>query len=96
MFGNTPTPNPKLEEVSDKLLEELKEYSADSDEYARIIGHYAKVEELKAPQKRERVFSWDTVILAGANLIGLVVIAAYEQKHVWTSKGFGERVKPKI
>ena len=86
MFGKKQEPDPKLEEVSNNLLVELKEYSADSDEYAKILSHYVKVEEIRNP-KRDRQFSWDTVIISAANILGIVVIVAYEQKHVFTSKG---------
>ena len=86
MFGKKPEPNPKLDELYDKLLKELLEYGMDTDEYPTIVSHLERIEAIRNP-KRERNFSWDNVILVGGNLLVVLTIVAYEQKHVFTSKG---------
>jgi len=86
MFGKKQETNPKLDELEDRLLVELLEYVIDSDEYSKIVNHLERIEEIRNP-KRERSFSWDNVILVGGNLLVVLTIVAYEQKHVFTSKG---------
>jgi len=39
--------------------------------------------------------SRDTIALIAGNLMGILLIVAYEQKHVITSKGFGQVIRPK-
>lgn len=94
MFGKKQDTNPKLDELSDKLLDELLEYSMDTDEYPKILSHYERIETIRRP-KAERTFSWDNVILVGGNLLVVLTIVAYEQKHVFTSKGLNFVIKPK-
>lgn len=50
---------------------------------------------LKAEERRPPV-SRDTMLLVAGNLLGILVIVAYEQRHVMTSKGFTQIIRPKI
>ena len=86
MFGKKQETNPKLDELEDRLLDELLEYVIDSDEYSKIVNHLERIEAIRNP-KKERTFNWDSVIMAGGKLLVVLTIVAYEQKHVFTSKG---------
>lgn len=67
-----------------RLLAEMDEFGPDSQEYA------LRLEQLKELTKLQRrrglaAVSPDAALAAGANLLGIGIIVAYEQHHVLTS-----------
>jgi hypothetical protein len=74
----------QLVDVKSKLLLSLSEYSPEDPEYNQILGSLERVDKLQA-QSRFQVDP--NVVAAGlANLLLALVIIAYEQKHIWSSK----------
>lgn len=70
----------------------MQQTPVSSEEYSDLMTYLERLEELKAKERREPV-SFDTFVIAGANLLGILVIVAYEQKHVMTSKAFTQLFK---
>ncbi len=79
----------KLDGQIDKILEEMALYSAIDSEYATLSERLKELRELQATETWTRRLNPDQVATALGNLGIVAVIAAYEQKHVLTSKGFG-------
>lgn len=95
MLGKQPS---EREQTLDALIDEATDTLAligpTHEEYDEIIGRIERLNKLKHEDKPERV-SRDTLAMVGANLLGVLIIVAYEQKHVFTSKAFGTILRPK-
>ena len=95
MFGRTPKVEVvKLHEVMDRILVEMNQFGPDSPEYPALLGHLERVI-VMLDSKEKRRPSPDGMILVAGNLLGILIIVAYEQKHVMTSKGLGFVLKSK-
>jgi hypothetical protein len=68
-----------------RLLLEMETYGPDSPEYQKFIAQLDRLMTLRKNDSSRRV-SPDTLALVIGNLLGIVVIVAYEQKHVMVSK----------
>jgi hypothetical protein len=77
-----------LDEPIAKILTDMNVYGPDSPEYPKLVMHLERLVRLKAEEARRRV-SPDTVLIVSGNLLGILIIVAYEQKHVMVSKGLG-------
>jgi hypothetical protein len=84
-----------LDEPIDKILEELRQHDPNSEEFARNMKHLKKLTDLKSDTRKKMKVDPNTIALVAGNLLGILLIVAYEQKHAMTSKGLGF-VKPKI
>ncbi len=92
LFSNdTTTP---VDALIDAVLEEMHRKGVLSDEYPSLMAYLERLNEVKAKERRTPV-SRDTVALIAGNLMGILLIVAYEQKHVMTSKGFSQLIHPK-
>ena|SRR5689334_19882776 len=74
-----------FDEPIDRLLAEMRDVEVDSDEYPKMLEHLSKLNDMKSEERKRKV-SPDTMLLVAGNIIGILVIVAYEQKHVVTSK----------
>lgn len=89
MFKRTPkVVTAKLDEVMDRLLKDMDTYGPDSPEYPTMLGHLERVVVLRKSEDRQKIDPNSMAIVAG-NLLGILIIVAYEQKHVMTSKAIG-------
>ncbi len=75
------------------ILNEMNYVGVNSDAYPKLMEHLERFTALKAKERRAPV-SRDTVALIAGNLMGILLIVAYEQKHVMTSKGFNQIIRP--
>lgn len=78
----------------DAVLEEMQTAGVTSEEYPELMTHLERLNEIKA-RTRQAPVSRDTIALIFGNLMGILLIVAYEQKHVMTSKGFNQIIRPK-
>lgn len=74
-----------LEDAIDAVLADMKTHDTTSDEYAACVKQLAKLHKLKEDEKPSRV-SPDTLVVAGANLLGIVLVVGHERAHIITSK----------
>jgi hypothetical protein len=89
MFGNLFKEQPSiLDEPIAKVLTEMNKVGPDSDEYKALVRHLEVLTRLKAESRPQRV-SPDALAVVAGNLLGILIIVAYEQKHVMVSKGLG-------
>lgn len=95
MFGRTPkVAITQLENLTERILTSMNEYGPESPEYPALLSRLEDVMKLRSsqePQKTDR----NTMALVAGNLLGILIIVAYEQKHVFTSKGLGLILKSK-
>lgn len=78
-----PKKNKQLDEVKQRLLTDLAVYDPTDKEYETILNRLEALDKLS--NKRAKV-SPDTIAIVLGNLLGIVVIVAYEQKHVFASR----------
>lgn len=76
------------------VLDRMSTIGLASEEYKTMMDHLERLYEMKAKARPNRV-SRDTIVLVVGNLLGIIVIVAYEQKHVMTSKGLSQLIRPK-
>jgi hypothetical protein len=94
MFGRTPKLEAvKLDAAMLRLLDDMENDETNSEEYANRLKHLKELSKLRSEERPERVSS-DTIATVAGNLLGILIIVAYEQKHVMTSKGLSF-VRPK-
>ncbi len=95
MFGVFEKNEPSIyDEPIQKILAEMDEYGPDSPEYSALIRHLEELSRIGAEHRSRRV-SPDTMAIVAANLAGILIIVAYERKHVLTTKAMGFILKPK-
>lgn len=93
MFGRTQkVESLDLKPVRDKLLEELAMQDPSSKEFSKAMKHLERISTLQSKDKWR--IDLNTVILVVGNLLGVVVIVAYEQNHIMNTKGLGFLRKP--
>lgn len=85
MFSRTPDPTDEpLEKEIEHVLASLADLEPESKEYAKAMAQLVKLYDLK-PQPLDRVKK-DTWVLAGANVLGIILIVSHERAHVVTSR----------
>ena len=70
----------------DKLTTLMNTVEPTSNEYATFVKYVERLNQLKTDNRHRRV-SPDTMAIVLGNIAGILVIVAYEQKHVMVSKG---------
>lgn len=89
MFGKTSKiVDTQLETAMIRLLDDMQTQDSDSQEYTAQLGYLERLNALKTAQRRNRV-SPDQMALVAGNLLGILIIVAYEQKHAMVSKATG-------
>ena len=68
-----------------RLLTEMDTYGPDSPEYPALVAHLKTLTKIRKAKPSYRVDP-NTMALVAGNLLGILVIVAYEQKHVMVSK----------
>ena len=76
------------------LLVHMEDSEMNSTDYQACMSALERLTEIKA-NRRKSLVSKDTLALIIGNLVGIGLIIVYEQKHVVTSKGFGQIIKPR-
>jgi hypothetical protein len=93
MFGTFGKNDPKLEKPIDRVLDSMDTFGPDAPEYKELLSHLERLTTLQREKKRGRVSS-DTMVTVAGNLVGILIIVAYERAHVMSSKGLGFISKP--
>lgn len=77
-----------LDREIERIMIEMNENATDSEEYKTLLSYLERLNVVKTTNRRKPP-STDTWITAASNLLGILVIVGYEQKHVITSKALG-------
>lgn len=86
-----PTP---VDSLIAEVLEEMHSIGVTDEGYSGMMAYLERLYDIKTKESPDPV-SRDTLALIAGNLMGILLIVAYEQKHVMTSKGFSQIIKPK-
>lgn len=84
-----------LEPVMNQILADMETYGTDSPEYPALMQRLQEIVALRASQDTRRRCSPDGMLLVAGNLLGILIIVAYERTNVMTSKAVSFIVKPK-
>jgi hypothetical protein len=75
------------DEPIDTVLQEMKTYGPDTPEFATQLTYLERLSAMKSTTASKIMkISPDTLVTAGAGLLGIVIIVAYEQAHPMVSK----------
>jgi len=94
MFGNFQKKQSKLDEPIDAVLNSMQIYGPESTEYDELIGRLDRLTKMQSEERSSRV-SPDTMAIVAGNILGILIIVAYEQKHVMVSKAVGMLLRSK-
>jgi hypothetical protein len=86
-----PTP---VDDLIERILEKMMREPVGTDEYSKMLGQLEQLYKIKGQETRETV-SRDTLALIAGNLMGILLIVIYEQKHVMRSKGLSQIMRPR-
>lgn len=73
----------ELDKAIDAIHVSMREYGPESPEYPHLVKHLESLTKLK--HETSRRVTPDMVLLVAGNLLGIVVIVAYEKKDVFAS-----------
>lgn len=89
MFGKTSKiVDTQLDTAIIRVLDDMQRYDSGTPEYQTLLGQLERLNTLKTAQRHRRV-SPDQMALVAGNLLGILIIVAYEQKHAMVSKATG-------
>jgi hypothetical protein len=80
----------KLDVITESVYDEMIIATPDSDEFRAQLENLERLTTLKS--KKVKV-SHDTLAIVIGNVMCVLVVVMYEQKHVFTSKALGNMLK---
>lgn len=92
MFAKDKEPT-SLDLAMNRAFLALDKEPVHSEEYATILDRVSTLHKLKAEDKPKRV-SPDTLVMVGANLLGIMLIIRHEHVNVITSRAMNFVLKP--
>jgi hypothetical protein len=93
MFTGVKKPT-QLETALDRAFETLSQKAVATDEYTRTLEAVTELHKMKEAEKPSSV-SPDTMLLVGANLVGILLIIRHEHVNVITSRAMSTLIKPR-
>ena len=84
-----------LEVAVNRAIRSLNVYDAGSEEYREALDALVKLHKLKEDERPKPV-SKDTMLIVGANLLGILMIISHERVNVVTSKAIGVLLRPRL
>ncbi len=90
-------PSP-VDGLIEELISEMKGLDGYSDEYPKSAASLKALFEVKAAETKQKPegLNVNTIAAVAGNLVGIVLILAFEKSNVITSKGLGFVMKPRI
>ena len=85
IFQKSPS---KLDDTIDEVLQHMAGFDVDSEEHDNLMSKLERLIKLQS-EERSGGISPDTLAVVAGNLLGILTIVAYEQKHVMVSKALG-------
>jgi hypothetical protein len=83
-----------LEIAIDKALRDLNRHVIGDEDYVRTLDAIVKLHKMKIEEKNSLVKK-DTLIIVGANILGLLMIIRHEHVNVITSKAMSLLLRPR-
>jgi hypothetical protein len=85
----------KLNEEIDRVSTLLGEEQIGSEDYEKKLNALTKLWKIKADDKPDRI-SKDTLLIVGANILGILLVIRHEHVNVITSKAMSMVPKTRI
>ena len=96
MIGKFGKKNELLDTQINAVLRNMSDIGLDNtEEYSKKLVYLERLHEIKAKNRPARV-SGDTMAIVVGNLVGILIIVMYEQKHVLSTKAFGFGMKKPV
>lgn len=83
-----------LDEQKTAVLTRMENIDVNSEEYQTMLTLLERLNDVQAKERRTPA-SRDTIILVVGNILVALVVVAYEQKHVWTSRATSQTINPR-
>jgi hypothetical protein len=83
----------RIDAIIERVEDAMEREDPTGDKYPKLVTYLERLHDIKAKVSRVRV-SPDTWALIGGNLLGILFIVMYEQKHVMTSKAQSMLIRP--
>lgn len=84
----------QLELALERAIRDLNRHVVADEGYMKTMDLIIKLHKMKIEEKASRV-SRDTLVLVGANLLGIFMIIKHEHVNVITSRAIGLLLKPR-
>lgn len=94
MFNKNKNKSLELDEAIERVHNRMQYVEVESEEYATLLQRLDKLHSIK--ESNTKRISPDTILIVGANLLGIVLILGYERVNVVASKALSFVVKSKI
>lgn len=78
----------------DTVLGEMKRVGVTDNSYPELMRHLERLTDVKAKYRRPPI-NRDTIVIVVGGLVQILAIVAYEQRHVFNSKGLSHIIRPK-
>lgn len=95
MFTRKSKEKTKLDEAIELVFAEMAGHESDSKEYAAMTKQLEKLYKLKEKHTSKKPVSRDTLVMAGASVLSVLIVVGYEQTHAMTSKALNFIAKPR-
>lgn len=92
-FRRGDKPNP-LDVKIEAIFAEMDLTAPDSEEYPKLLASLERLKKIKAEERKDRI-SRDTLAIVIGNLLGILLIVAYEHSHVITSRAYNNVIRPR-
>lgn len=89
-FGTEKTSD--LDVAISRVLQDMDACGPSAEEYPDLLASVEKLIKLRRGESRQKV-SPDTLAIVGGNLLGILIIVAYEHSHVVVSRGMALLLK---
>lgn len=94
LFFKTRNEKSELDEVIDTIKSSLIGMDESTEVYSDAADQLVKLYTLRAETDRKQLsVSPDTLLIVAGNLLGILIIVGYEQRHVITSKALSFIIK---
>jgi hypothetical protein len=80
--------------VLNMAIHDLRHHRIGSEEYEKTLTYVTQIQRIKENESKKSV-SRETMLVVGANLLGILLIIKHENVNVITSKALGFVLKPK-
>ena len=92
MFSSRPS---LIDLALERAIREMNRHEIGSAEYAKRLEIVSKLHKMREEEKPSSV-SRDTILVVGANLLGIFVIVLHENVNVIASKALNLIMKPRV
>lgn len=87
-----------IDEPIIRVLNAMNTEDLDSEEYSKLVDHLDRLNQIRNEDiktRTRRKVSPDTMAIVAGNLLGILIIVAYEHNHVMASKATNFVLKTK-